>query len=69
MAQFKMQATKPDNIEFTLTATLTLHQWKALDAQLHQGAGSAPGNALQVAIRHCIFRADQTFKPEDMEHE
>lgn len=48
-----------DDMEATLTATMTLGQWKALRAQLPVAAW--PGTDLRAAIYDLIVKADQTF--------
>lgn len=65
MSKIKFQVNKPDDIEFTLTATFTLARWRELYDQLRSSPYTYPGSELVDAIRDCAIQAGKTFVPEE----
>lgn len=59
-------ATEPSRIKFTLKATLSLHEWKALTDQLGEGQHSWMGTSgdFITAIQELIRKAEATYEPE-----
>lgn len=53
--KFSFSATKPEDVEFTLKATMTLLQWNALATTL--SSVSSPANELQRAIIQLLREA------------
>ena len=57
-----MKATNPDRIEFSLTITLELKEWKELQEQLSR---DYPSWELSSKITSMIGLAISSFEPED----
>lgn len=60
-AQF--QAENPDHIEFTITATMTLREWKQLKDIMYNQPQTY-GSNLWYSIRDMVTDAEQTFYPK-----
>lgn len=58
----KFKATNPDDIEMTLTVTMSLRDWKKLKKQL---TGEYPSLKLVSEISSMIYQAEKHFVPED----
>lgn len=55
------EATKPNEIEFSLTVTMTLKEWVNLKAQMSK---DWPSWKLSAAISDMVLEATRTFRPK-----
>jgi hypothetical protein len=56
-----MKLTKPDDVEATITLTMTLAQWKLLRVSVVDDAGYQPGGKLREAIDDLVRQATKAF--------
>ena len=63
-----MIATKPDEIELTLSATMTLKQWREVQLEL-KDSGRSPIWELHTKIRDTIIEAQERFAAKVREPE
>jgi hypothetical protein len=57
----KLQTTNPDEIEFTLTLTMPLRDWRRLQGQLQT---DFPSWQLSAEITGMVIQAQKVFYPE-----
>lgn len=57
-----LKATTPDLIEFTLSITMTLRDWKKFKDHL---TGSYPDWRIESEINQMVHKANSTFVPEE----
>ena len=60
----RFQSTNPDEIEFSLTVTMPLKEWKEVRRHLQ---GAWPSWELGQAIADMIITANSTFFPKETE--
>lgn len=58
-----LKLTRPDDIEATITMTMTLGQWKLLRAALAEEKHYEPGGRLNTVIEDLIRQASRVFYP------
>jgi hypothetical protein len=56
-----MKLTKPDDVEATITLTMTLAQWKMLRASVLEDPGYQPGGKLRETIDDLVRQATKAF--------
>jgi hypothetical protein len=61
-----MKATNPEDIEFTVSITMSMKQWRDLQAQL---PSKWPSIDLYNAIQHIINQAKRSYIPKETPHE
>lgn len=62
-----MKLTKPDDVEATISLTMTLEQWKLLRTSVADEASYRPGGQLRQAIDNLVRQATMTFFPVEGE--
>ena len=60
----RFECTKPEDIEMSMTITMTLHRWMELKKQL---VNEYPSWDLSSKITDMVFQANKQFMPEDKE--
>jgi hypothetical protein len=58
----RIRAAKPEEVEFTLTVTMTLAGWERLAKQL---LSENPSWHLARAIRDCVNKANESYRAEE----
>ncbi len=56
----KFEVTKPQEMEFTMTITMTLNEWEQLRKQCHN---EYPGFKLSAHISEMVVLAHKTLQP------
>lgn len=66
MPRFIGSATAPGDIEFTITATMKLSEWRAIAQQLYDDGRvvGGPGGWLHSAIVDISRKANASYEPE-----
>ena len=62
--KISMHATKPMDIQFTLTATMSMAHWKELLKEI-DGSNRAPIYELKAEIRKAIAMVEKEFMVEE----
>ncbi len=60
-----MRLTKPDDVEATISLTMTLAQWKELRIPLAEDKNYRPGGKLREAIDDLVRQATRAFCPTE----
>jgi hypothetical protein len=58
----KFEATDPEEMEFTMTVTMTLHEWQQLRVQCKN---DYPGFRLSSVISDMVVQANQAYWPNE----
>lgn len=58
-----MKLTKPDEVEATISLTMTLEQWKLLRVSVSADQSYEPGGKLRQAIDDLVRQATKAFYP------
>lgn len=61
----KLTTADPDKIQFTLTATMHLAEWKALRQQLGGATLAHPASDFISEVNSMIHQAEQSFYPRE----
>lgn len=62
-----LKLTNPDEVEATISLTMTLEQWKLLRASVSSDQHYEPGGKLRQAIDDLVRQATRTFFPAEGE--
>ncbi len=60
-----LRITKPDEVEATISVTMTLGDWKLLRAALAEEKHYEPGGKLKTVIEDLVRQATRAFYPAD----
>lgn len=58
-----LKLTRPDDVEATISMTMTLGEWKVLRAALAEEKHYEPGGRLKTVIEDLIRQASRVFYP------
>lgn len=63
--EFRLKCEKPEEILYTVTATMTAHQWEEIREYLDKGEAPhyGPGSALRSAINDLLAQARKIYWP------
>ncbi len=62
-----MKLTKPDDVEATISLTMTLEQWKLLRVSVSDDPHYQPGGKLRATIDDLVSQATRAFFPVEAE--
>lgn len=62
--QFKMKCVNPEDLEYTMTITMKVKEWRELQAHMED---HWPGYDFKLAIDDILTQANLTYFPKDPE--